>query len=255
MKEFFLSLKVDKPYVVVGDIHGCFDEFYELFNLVEEKYGKDTIIFSVGDTIDRGDYNLKTLNFCMELYNKNRFYEVKSNHLDKFYRYLKGNKVKISYGMQKTVSEFLNLPEEDREALRLKVISYYESLPLYIVINDNVVVCHAGIKDEYIGKADEKVKSFVLYGQTTGRYTEKGFPERLDWTKDRALKQDSPKIVYGHVVFDEPYINNLCYGIDTGAVLGNKLTAYNPETEEFLFVKSKRQYYSFDDCNLINIHI
>ncbi|MGC9188812.1 MAG: metallophosphoesterase, partial [Sulfurihydrogenibium sp.] len=83
MKEFFLSLKVDKPYVVVGDIHGCFDEFYELFNVVEEKYGKDTIIFSVGDTIDRGDYNLKTLNFCMELYNKNKFYEVKSNHLDK----------------------------------------------------------------------------------------------------------------------------------------------------------------------------
>lgn len=247
MREFYLNLNIDKPYIVVGDVHGCFDEFFELVNTAEEKYGKDLIVFSVGDTIDRGDYNLKTLNYCMQLQKENRFYEVKSNHLDKFYRYLKGNKVKISFGMQKTVDEFLKLSEKEKEKLRQEVISYYENLPLYIVINQNVVVCHAGIKDEYIGKTDEKVKSFVLYGQTTGKYTEKGFPERLDWTKERHLKPDSPKIVYGHVVYDEPYINNLCYGIDTGCVLGNKLTAYNPITDEFLFVKAKRQYYSFDD--------
>jgi hypothetical protein len=247
MMEKYLDITIDKPYVVVGDIHGCFDEFYELSEICKRKYGNDVIIFSVGDTIDRGDYNLKTLTYCIDLFNQGKFYEVKSNHLDKFYRYLKGNKVKISYGLQKTVDEFLKLPEDEKESVRQKVISYYENLPLYIVVNKNVVVCHAGIKDEYIGKVDDKVKSFVLYGQTTGKYTEKGFPERLDWTKNRVVNPDSPKIVYGHVVFDEPYINNLCYGIDTGAVLGNKLTAYNPQIEEFIFVKSKKQYYFFED--------
>ncbi|WP_297888348.1 metallophosphoesterase [Sulfurihydrogenibium sp.] len=247
MNERYLELQIDKPYVVVGDIHGCFDEFYELVELCEKRYGKEVVIFSVGDTIDRGDYNIKTLRYCMELYNAGKFYEVKSNHLDKFYRYLKGNKVKISYGMQKTVDEFLALSEDVRENLRQEIINYYENLPLYIIINKKVVVCHAGIKDEYIGKGDDKVKSFVLYGQTTGKYTDKGFPERLDWTKDRVVNPDSPKIVYGHVVFEEPYINNLCYGIDTGAVLGNKLTGYNPEMDEFTFVKSKRQYYFFED--------
>lgn len=247
MKEKYLEIDIEKPYVIVGDIHGCFDEFYELIKICEDKYGENIVIFSVGDTIDRGDFNIKTLTYCIELSEKGKFYEVKSNHLDKFYRYLKGNKVKISYGMQKTVEEFINLPEKERENLKQRVISYYENLPLYIIVNKSVVVCHAGIKDEFISKVNDKVKSFVLYGQTTGKYTEKGFPERLDWTKGRIVKPDSPKIVYGHVVFDEPYINNLCYGIDTGAVLGNKLTAYNPQNDEFIFVKSKKQYYSFDD--------
>ncbi|MDQ7055951.1 MAG: hypothetical protein Q9M89_05555 [Persephonella sp.] len=74
----------------------------------------------------------------------------------------------------------------------------------------------------------------------------KGFPERIDWTRDRIVTENSPKIIYGHVVYDEPYINNRCYGIDTGCVLGNKLTGYNPFTDEFIYISAKRQYFSFD---------
>jgi len=240
------ELNIDKIYAVVGDIHGCLIEFKEIIKLLEE-YSKDIIIISVGDTIDRGDYNIETLLYCMDLYKKGRFLEVKSNHLDKFVRYLKGNNVNISHGMQKTVSEFLALNKEKREKIKEEVIYYYEKLPLYLKINNNVVVAHAGIKDEMIGREDKQVKSFVLYGETTGRYTEKGFPERVDWTKHRKINKNSPKIIYGHVVFDEPYINNLCYGIDTGAVLGNKLTAYIPDLDKFIFVKSKKVYFSFED--------
>jgi len=245
--DYYLNLQLKKPYIVVGDIHGCYNEFKSLIGVAKEKYGEDLIIISVGDTIDRGDYNLKTLLYTIELYYQKEYYEVKSNHLDKFVRWLKGNNVNISYGMQKTVSEFLGLNKNLQEELREKIISYYEALPLYIVVNNNLVVAHAGIKDEFIGRADKQVKSFVLYGETTGKYTEKGFPERKDWTKDRKVDKNSPKIVYGHVVFDEPYINNLCYGIDTGACLGNKLTAYNLEKDEFIFIKSEKVYFTFED--------
>lgn len=244
--EKFLEIKIDRDYVVIGDIHGCFVEFREMLRIVEDRYGKDVLIFSVGDTIDRGDYNIQTLTYTMELAKRGRFFEVKSNHLDKFVRWLKGSNVNISHGMQKTVDEFLSLNKNYQEKLRQEVVQYYENLPLYYVINKNTVVAHAGIKDEFIGRADKQVKSFVLYGQTTGRYTEKGFPERIDWTKDRKINNQSPKIVYGHVVYDEVYINNLCYGIDTGAVIGNKLTAYNPVKDDFFYVKSQKVYYSFD---------
>lgn len=244
--ERFVEISIDKNYVVVGDIHGCLAEFKEMLKLLEYRYGKNFVIFSVGDTIDRGENNIETLTHTMELAREGKFFEVKSNHLDKFVRWLKGSNVNVSYGMQKTVDEFLSLNKNYQERLRQQIVEYYENLPLYYVINKNTVVTHAGIRDEFIGRADKQVKSFVLYGQTTGRYTEKGFPERLDWTKDRKLNKDSLKIVYGHVVYDEVYVNNLCYGIDTGAVIGNKLTAYNPETEEFFYVKSKKVYYSFD---------
>lgn len=243
----FLKLETKKPYAVIGDVHGCYHELRELLDKIWQKYGKDTFIISVGDLIDRGDYNLDTLNYCIDLYNQGKFLEVQSNHMDKFVRWLKGKNVKVSYGLQKTVDEFLSLPKQEQEKLRKKILDYYEKVPLYLIVNNNTVVAHAGIKDEDIGKKGKKVKSFVLYGATTGKFLENGFPERLDWTNWRKIKEDSPKIVYGHQVFEEPYINNKCYGIDTGCVLGKKLTAYLPELDTFEEVKAKKQYYSFEE--------
>ncbi len=243
----FIKLNTKKLYAVIGDVHGCYYELKELINKIWKKYGKDTLIISVGDNIDRGDYNIKTLELCIELFNEGKFLEVQSNHMDKFVRWLKGNNVKISHGMQKTVNEFLELPKVIQQQYTKKIIDYYSKAPLYIVINDKeTVIAHAGIKDEMIGKVGKKVKSFVLYGQTTGRYTPEGFPEREDWTKDRKPKPDSPKIVYGHVVFEEPYINNKCYGIDTGCVFGNKLTAYIPALETFEYVNARKTYYTLN---------
>ncbi len=241
-REIFL-----KKYAVIGDSHGCFYELKELIEKIWEKYGKDTFIISVGDNIDRGDYNLDTLNYCMELFEKGKFLEVQSNHMNKFVRWLKGNNVKVSYGLEKTINEFNSLSSSLKEKLREKILSYWEKIPLYLIINNDTVIAHAGIKDEFIGKADKKVRSFVLYGATTGRVLDNGFPERLDWTKWRKLNENSPKIVYGHQVFDEPYINNKCYGIDTGCVLGNKLTAYLPQLDKFEFVKAKKEYFSFEE--------
>ncbi len=245
----FIKIKVNKPFAVIGDIHGCFIEFKSLVEKVRKEYGKDTLIISVGDTVDRGDYNIKTVEYCFSLKEEGNFIEVQSNHNRKFYRWLKGKNVNVSYGMQKTVDEFLSLPEEKQQQLKEKYIKYYEECPLYLIIEterEKVVVAHAGIKDEMIGKVNKKIKDFVLYGETTGKFTEKGFPERIDWTKSRNVKKDSPIIVYGHVVYDEPYINNKCYGIDTGCVLGNKLTAFIPVENRFIFEKARKQYFSFD---------
>ncbi len=245
----FLEISIDKPFAVIGDVHGCYVEFESLVEKVRKEYGKNTLIVSVGDTVDRGDYNIETVRYCFRLKKEGNFIEVKSNHNKKFYRWLKGKNVNVSFGMQKTVEEFLSLPESEQEKLRKEYISYYEKCPLYLIINtekEKIVVAHAGIKDEMIGKTGKKVEAFVLYGETTGRYTEKGFPERVDWTKNRKVDENSPVIVYGHVVFDEPYINNKCYGIDTGCVLGNKLTAYIPLEDRFIFEKARKTYFIFD---------
>ncbi len=242
----YLRLNINSHLVVIGDIHGCYYEFLDMIDQIHARYGEDTLIVSVGDTVDRGDFNIEVVNLCFKLKEKGKFFEVQSNHNLKLYKWLKGKKVKISYGMQKTVSQILSLDEEKRESFRRQYISYYDSLPLYLIINDSAVIVHAGIKDEMIGKTGEEVKDFVIYGQTTGRFTEKGFPERIDWTKNRIVTENSPKIIYGHVVYDEPYINNRCYGIDTGCVLGNKLTGYNPFTDEFIFVPARKKYFSLD---------
>jgi hypothetical protein len=246
MKEKYLEIETKKQVAIIGDIHGCFIEFKNIVNRLKSEYGKNLLIVSVGDTIDRGDYNLETLKYTFSLFKEGNYLEVKSNHNDKLYRWFLGRNVTISYGLEKTINEIKSLPKEEFNKLREQYISYYENLPLYIIINKKVVVAHAGIKDKYIGRVDKKVKSFVLYGETTGKFTEEGFPERIDWTRYRKVNEKSPKIVYGHVVYEEPYINNLCYGIDTGCVLGNKLTAYLPFEEKFIFEKARKKYFSFD---------
>lgn len=58
--------------------------------------------------------------------------------------------------MQKTVEQFDKLPESKKEELKERYISYYSECPLYLIINDNTVVAHAGIKDEMIGKTGKK---------------------------------------------------------------------------------------------------
>lgn len=240
-----VGIETDRDVVVIGDIHGCYLEFKEMVERIYSRYGENTVIVSVGDTVDRGDFNIETVNFCFELRKTGRFFEVQSNHNLKLYRWLKGKKVKISHGMQKTVQQIEQMPSWEKQQWSKKYIEYYESLPLYLIINGSIVITHAGIKDWMIGKANRKIKDFVIYGETTGKFTEEGFPERVDWTKNRKIKPDSPVIIYGHVVYKEPYVNNRCYGIDTGCVLGNKLTGYNPIRDEFLFVKAKKKYFQF----------
>jgi len=245
-KERYLEITTDKNIAVIGDIHGCFFEFKNLVEKLISEYKDNILIISVGDTIDRGDYNLDTLKYTFSLFKRGIYLEVKSNHNEKLYKWFLGRNITISYGLEKTINEIKKLPEAEFNKLKEEYLDYYSNLPLYIVVNKKVVVAHAGILDRYIGRTDKKVKSFVLYGKTTGKFTPEGFPERVDWTKERVVNENSPKIVYGHVVFEEPYINNLCYGIDTGCVLGNKLTAYLPFEDRFIFEKAKRQYFSFD---------
>jgi protein phosphatase len=85
------------------------------------------------------------------------------------------------------------------------------------------------LKEAYQGRASGRVRSFALYGDTTGETDEYGLPVRLPWANDyrgRAM------VVYGHTPMPEvQWVNNtLC--VDTGCVFGGKLTALRyPERE------------------------
>ena len=49
---------------VIGDIHGCFDQFVDLLNKINYKKDEDKIIL-VGDLVNRGPDSLSVLNYCM----------------------------------------------------------------------------------------------------------------------------------------------------------------------------------------------
>ena len=98
-----------------------------------------------------------------------------------------------------------------------------------------MVIAHAGIKQDYIGKLNSKVKTFVLYGDITGKKHSDGSPVRLDWAKNYTGK---PLIVYGHTPVNDVRIINNTYNIDTGAVFGGKLSALRYPEKKIVSVPS-----------------
>jgi protein phosphatase len=233
---------------IIGDIHGCYLEFEELSKKLGYDWGTRLPVHPdgrhlafVGDLTDRGPESINTANLVWDLVvnNKSAFY-VPGNHCNKLYRYLLGNKVQTTHGLETTVSEIMSLNSEQKNEFRGKFISLYESAPLYHVLDQGrLVIAHAGIREDYIGKNNSKVKTFVLYGDITGKTNPDGTPVRRDWAKNY---QGKATIVYGHTPVREPRILNNTYNIDTGAVFGGNLTALRYPEMELVSVPSSMPF-------------
>ena len=90
---------------------------------------------------------------------------VPGNHDDKLRRYLNHGKVQISHGLENTIREL----ECEKEGFLEEVRTFLENLVShYIFDGGRLVVSHAGIREEYIGRVSGKIRAFCLYGDTTG---------------------------------------------------------------------------------------
>ncbi|MEH7109003.1 bis(5'-nucleosyl)-tetraphosphatase PrpE [Bacillus sp. JJ1764] len=233
---------------IIGDIHGCFNEFKELTIKLGYSWKDDIpihpqnrILGFVGDLTDRGPNSLKVIEVVWQLViNKKQAYYAPGNHCNKLYRYFLGNKVQIAHGLETTVAEYEALNKSDRHSIRQKFMNLYETAPLYLSLDQNqLIIAHAGIKEELIGKDNKRVKDFVLYGDITGEKHPDGTPVRRDWAKNY---RGMTCIVYGHTPVKEPRIIHNTYNIDTGAVFGGKLTALRYPEMELVSVPSTMPY-------------
>ncbi|MEH7385036.1 bis(5'-nucleosyl)-tetraphosphatase PrpE [Bacillus sp. JJ1521] len=226
-------MKID----VIGDIHGCFQEFQELTKKLGYSWKSgipvhnERVLAFVGDLTDRGPESLKVIEtvFRLVVLEKKAHY-VPGNHCNKLYRFFQGNKVQTTHGLETTVAEYEALDKMKQESIRDQFIDLYEASALYERLDGgNLVIAHAGIREDYIGRDDKKVKTFVLYGDITGKNNPDGTPERRDWAK---LYKGSSWVVYGHTPVKEPRWVNHTVNIDTGCVFGGSLTALRyPEME------------------------
>lgn len=228
-------MKVD----IVGDIHGCYDEFYELTKKLEYSWKSGYPVHSegrklafVGDLTDRGPQSLKIIQIVYTLIQKDLAYYVPGNHCNKLYRYFLGNKVQITHGLETTVAEFEALERKEQQKVRRSFIQLYENAPLYHLLDGgNLIIAHAGISEELIGKQNSRVKTFVLYGDITGEKHEDGSPVRKDWALEY---EGNAYIIYGHTPVKEVRKVGNTFNIDTGAVFGGKLSSLRyPELDIF----------------------
>lgn len=237
-------MKVD----IVGDIHGCYDEFYELTKKLDYNWksgyplhSKGRKLVFVGDLTDRGPQSIKIIHIVHTLIQKDLAYYVPGNHCNKLYRYFLGNKVQITHGLETTVAEFEALDKKEQQKVRRSFIQLYENAPLYHVLDGgNLIIAHAGISEELIGKQNSRVKTFVLYGDITGEKHEDGSPVRKDWALEY---KGSAYIIYGHTPVKEVRKVGNTFNIDTGAVFGGKLSSLRYPELDILSVSSTMPYF------------
>jgi len=231
------------PFDLIGDIHGCYDELVELL----EKLGYQienhnathpenrTLIF-LGDLNDRGPKTPDVYKLAMNMVADGNALCVLGNHDFKLLKYLRGSKVKVNHGLEQTVEQLNN--ETDEFILQLK--DFLAGLISHYVLDEGkLVVAHAGLKEEMHGRGSGAVRSFCMYGETTGEIDQFGLPVRHNWASEY---KGRTKILYGHTPVPIPTWLNNTLNIDTGCVFGGKLTALRYPENQLVEVQAKKVY-------------
>ena len=240
------------PFDIIGDVHGCYDELVQLLlklgyriNHVQEtetNFGIEIIppqgrrALFVGDLVDRGPKTPGVLKLVMSMVNQNVAFCVPGNHDVKLMKYLKGAKVTLKHGLELSVEQLaLETPE-----FRDKVKTFIDDLiSHYVFDKGNLVVSHAGLREEMHGRGSGAVREFCLYGETTGEIDEFGLPVRYNWARDYKGKA---MVVYGHTPVPQAQWLNNTIDIDTGCVFGGKLTALRYPEKEIVSVPAEKVY-------------
>jgi protein phosphatase len=242
------------PFDIIGDVHGCADELETLLQtlgyisqgnghypdvpLYQHPEGRKALF--LGDLVDRGNRILDTLKLVRNMVTADSALCVPGNHDFKLLRQFKGHSVRASHGFQKTLDELKALSPEERDAFVQDMKPFLDALVSHFVLDDGrLVVAHAGMKQEYQGRASSQVRDFALFGETTGEIDEFGLPVRYDWASEY---RGEAIVVYGHTPVPEPIWFNRTIDIDTGCVFGGKLTALRYPEKELVSVPAQKVY-------------
>lgn len=237
---------------IVGDVHGCASELMDLMHRMGYVRSEDrgyyhpdsrTLVF-VGDLVDRGPDSMAVLDIALTMVETGEALWVEGNHDNKFFRWLKGNPVKAANGLPGTIEAFTSAPKSVQKTRRQRIRRCLEQKMIhpYVILDEGrLVVSHAGIKADMIGKYSSAVRAFCLYGDVDREALKGGVLIRRDWADDY---DGDAFVVYGHTVVPEPLAKNNTINIDTGCCFGGSLTAYRYPEHTIMSVKAKAIYDS-----------
>jgi protein phosphatase len=239
------------PFDIIGDVHGCADELERLLTQLgyvvswfDDDVNRQCHIVPppgrraafVGDLVDRGPRSPDVLRMVMSMVKAGSAIAVPGNHDIKFERWLNGRKVTPTHGLAETIAQM----EREPASFLRDVKAFLDKLVSHLWLDGGrLVIAHAGIREEMIGRSSGAVREFCLYGETTGETDEFGLPVRHNWAADY---QGETTIVYGHTpVLDAQWLNHtIC--VDTGCCFGGTLTALRWPEKELVSVPAARIY-------------
>ncbi len=244
-------------YFIVGDLHGCLNEFKELliaggFEIDNEDKirGKDdSLIILIGDIPDKGNQVAELIDFIYK--NLDRIKICIGGHDRSLTRYIELKETKEKETTKENINEEVDIIENIRDKNKS---NYFDSAgkldkdslakfkiimegQWYFYIHDHFVVTHSICDNKYIGKFDKvsiKKQKSDLYPFREDYSSEKDYIDDLkkyfSYTLNEAKKFD-PYHIFGHIAVNNSTIIGNKIFLDTGCVYGNKLTGVLVDVE------------------------
>lgn len=198
-----------KNYAIIGDVHSNYSKISQALFYCKENNLTPILLGDLFDSRSSVSDSVKVYEIVKEFYDNFDAIVLQSNHQDKLIRYLKGNKVVLNHGLNKTVEEFEN------SSVNLKELTeWLENLPYGVVFKDKTGYeyrcAHAYFSsrievpnyDEFFlvekDSLSNKIKNLMIYGPINS-------DGRVLWWK--SPKKHSYKMVSGHyhVVVDKEH--------------------------------------------------
>ena len=212
--------------IVVGDVHGCWEEFQQLLSKVD--FQPDDVLVSVGDFLDRGPGSWNVAHFFRDTPNA---YSVVGNHERRVAGTIRGTS-QPAWSQKQTLSL---IEESSTEGWG----EFIESLPA-VLETDHAIITHARL-DPAISLTEQDAYFTAAVGgpSVTIELDGNGVPL---WY--RAMSIDKP-VCMGHVGYDRiELVPDGLYALDTKACQGGFLTAVIFPEGKVMQVKAARDYVS-----------
>ncbi|XP_015791726.1 putative metallophosphoesterase YNL217W [Tetranychus urticae] len=236
--------------LILGDIHGCFDEMLECIKTVHHSNNSKILKIFVGDLVNKGEKNVEVLKYLMND-GKNDCIAVRGNHDEIVIReYLKiKNEGKVPSPTNQWIQE-----------LHQEQIDYIVKLPYTITLNDlNILIVHAGLVPGIPLEENQplnmvSMRNLIIESDSNGnKYTpNKSDKEGEPWA---SLWQGPTHIYFGHDAKRRLQLHKFATGLDTGCVYGGHLTAKfvkGPRRGTFVNVKAKKVYQPITEPSVVN---
>lgn len=213
--------------LVVGDIHGCLDEFTALLDEVGYRHGRDRLIL-LGDLVNRGPNSHGVLRLAQDLGAEC----VIGNHERRLLRYRDTGEESVLKSYDRDTID--NLEEADWRFMAA-------FLPWVEIPRHEAVCVHAGFLPGVPWRTQgPEIFTRIQVIDSQGRPAKRGdAPASPLWAW---RWRGPPFVVYGHTPQPEVERNPWSLGLDTGCVYGGKLTAALLPERRIIQIQARRNY-------------
>jgi serine/threonine protein phosphatase 1 len=216
-----------KRHIVIGDIHGCFDELRDLLDRVAPSPGD--VVISVGDVVRKGPAPDR----CLDLWLERGWLAILGNQEKKLLDLARSGRI---------------ADEPDRRvAARADLLEFIRGWPLYAVFGqEGFGVVHGGLlPDTPIQGQRESVLTLRYVRRRNGGWVPVPKGEEKPGDRFWAEVWNGPlTILYGHTPRQDVRRDPKAFGLDTSCVYGGALTAAVLHEGEWTFesVRARRRY-------------